>query len=188
MISWVAGNGLRARGVPSLNPLALFERQKWWGVSESFLIMEAPRRGLEMDRYILGGFADFKRKRSFIKHFAQWLSHLHQRNLYHQDMKTCNILVLENEGTWDFYLLDLEDIRLDERVDERHLFKSLLQLNTSIPKTMTRTDRLRFLKEYLHQQPLIRDVKNFIARLMKNSRERGIVYVSPQGVVVEKGS
>jgi tRNA A-37 threonylcarbamoyl transferase component Bud32 len=186
--SWVAGNGLTARGIPSLKPLALFERRKWWGVNESFLIMEASEKGLEMDRYILKGFGDFRKKKLFIKHFAQWLSHLHQRNLYHQDMKTCNILVSENGGTWDFYLLDLEDIRLDEKVDEKSLFKNLLQLNTSIPKTMTRTDRLRFLKEYLHQQLVIRDVKNFIDRLMKSSRERGIVYVSPQGVVAEKGS
>jgi MoxR-like ATPase len=103
-------------------------------------------------------------------------------------MKTCNILVSENEETWDFYLLDLEDIRLDEKVDEESLFKNLLQLNTSIPKTMTRTDRLRFLKEYLRQQPVIRDVKNLIVRLVKNSRKRGIVYVSPQGVIVEKWS
>jgi serine/threonine protein kinase len=186
--SWVAGNGLMARGIPSLNPLALFEQRKWWGVNESFLIMEASRKGLEMDRYILEGFVDFRKKRLFIKHFAQWLSHLHQRNLYHQDMKTCNILVSENGGTWDFYLLDLEDIRLDKKVDEKSLFKNFLQLNTSIPKTMTRTDRLRFLKEYLHEQPVIRDVKNFIIRLMENSRERGMVYVSSQGVVMEKWS
>jgi tRNA A-37 threonylcarbamoyl transferase component Bud32 len=186
--SWVAGNGLMARGIPSLNPLALFEQRKWWGVNESFLIMEASQKGLEMDRYILEGFVDFRKKRLFIKHFAQWLSHLHQRNLYHQDMKTCNILVSENGGTWDFYLLDLEDIRLDKKVDEKSLFKNFLQLNTSIPKTMTRTDRLRFLKEYLHEQPVIRDVKNFIIRLMENSRERGMVYVSSQGVVMEKWS
>ena len=186
--SWVAGNGMIARGIPSLNPLALLERRKWWGVNESFLIMETSEKGLEMDRYILGGFRDLKRKRLFTKRFAQWLSSLHQRNLYHRDMKTCNILVSENQETWDFFLLDLEDIRLDEKVDEKSLFKNLLQLNTSIPKTMTRTDRLRFLKEYLRQQPVIRDVKNLIVRLMKNSRERGIVYVSPQGVVVEKWS
>jgi tRNA A-37 threonylcarbamoyl transferase component Bud32 len=186
--SWVAGNGLMARGIPALNPLALYERRKWWAVNESFLIMETSGKGLEMDRYILEGFGDFRKKRLFINHFAQWLSHLHQRNLYHQDMKTCNILVSENGETWDFYLLDLEDIRLDEKVDEKSLFKNLLQLNTSIPKTMTRMDRLRFLKEYLHQQPVIRDVKNFIVRLMESSKGRGIVYVSPQGVIVEKWS
>ena len=148
--------------------------------------MEASEKGMEMDRYILRRLGDFRRKRLFVKHFAQWLSHLHQKNLYHRDMKTCNILVSENGETWDFHLLDLEDVRLDEKVDEKRLFKNLLQLNTSIPKTITRTDRLRFLKEYIHRQPVIRDDRHFINRLMKKSRERGVVYVSPQGVVEER--
>jgi tRNA A-37 threonylcarbamoyl transferase component Bud32 len=184
--AWIAGNGLMMRGIPSLRPLALLEQRNWWGSGESFFVMEASEKGLEMDRYILRGFGDFRRKWLFVKHFAQWLSHLHQRDLYHRDMKTCNILVSENGETWDFHLLDLEDVRLDEKVNEKRLFKNLLQLNTSIPKTITQTDRLRFLKEYIRHQPVIRDDKDFIYQLMRKSREREVVYVSAQGVVEER--
>jgi serine/threonine protein kinase len=147
--------------------------------------MEGSEKGLEMDRYILRGFGDLRRKRLFIKHIAQWLSHLHQKNLYHQDMKTCNILVSENGETWDFHLLDLEDVRLDEKVDEKRLFKNLLQLNTSIPKTITRTDRFRFFKEYTRIYSIVKNKKAFIDRLVEKSRERGVVYVSPEGMVEE---
>jgi tRNA A-37 threonylcarbamoyl transferase component Bud32 len=186
--AWVAGNGLVARGIPSLRPLALLEQSDWRGWRESFLVMEASEKGLEMDRYILGGLGDIRRKRLFIKDFAQWLLHLHEKHLYHQDMKTCNILVSQNGETWDFHLLDLEDVRLDEKVDEKGLFKNLLQLNTSIPKAISRTDRLRFFKAYIREQPMIRNEKDFVYRLLEKSRQRGVVYVSPQGVVEERGS
>jgi len=75
---------------------------------------------------------------------------------------------------------------LDEKVDERKLFKNLLQLNTSVPRLTTRTDRLRFVKNYLSSRPIIKDLKPFLNRLMEETRKRGIVYVSPEGVVIEK--
>jgi hypothetical protein len=183
--SWIGGNGLRARGIPSLNPFALVERRDWVGLRESFFLMEASEMGQELDRYIFGGLQDFPKRRRFIQTFAQWLSRFHQTGLYHRDMKTCNLLILENGGTWTFYLLDLEDLLLDGKVDEKELFRNLLQLNTSIPKGISRTDRLRFLKGYVAFRPIIKDEKGFIRQLIQKSRETGIVYISPQGVVEE---
>ena len=184
--AWVAGHGLRVRNIPSLKPLALVERRNWLGVNESFFLMEALEAGQEMDRYILKGFDHFHQKRGFIKTFAHWLSNFHQMGLFHKDMKACNIFVSKNRETWNFYLLDLEDVRLDEEVDEKKLFKNLLQLNTSIPKTLTRTDRLKFFREYVKQYPTVKNEEIFLYRLMGKSRARGVVYVSPEGVVEER--
>ena len=184
--SWIAGNGLKTRGIPSLGVLAFIEQRNSLGLHESFFLMEASETGQELDRYLFKGFRDFKKKKYFIITFAQWIFHFHNKGLYHQDMKACNILVSENGESWDFYFLDLEDVLLNEKVDEKRLFINFLQLNTSIPKSVTRTDRLRFLKEYLRLQPMVRNEKNFIKRLIKKSRERGFVYVSPYGVVEEK--
>jgi tRNA A-37 threonylcarbamoyl transferase component Bud32 len=183
--AWVGGNGLRARGIPSLNPLALVEKRDWLGLRESFFLMEALENGQELDRYIFEGLKDFRKRRHFIQIFSQWLSRFHQTGLYHRDMKTCNLLISEIGGTWTFHLLDLEDLLLDENVKEKKLFKSFLQLNTSIPKAISRADRLRFLKGYTSVRPIIRDEKVFIRQLIQKSRERGIVYVSPQGVMEE---
>jgi len=183
--AWLGGNGLGARGIASVRPLALVENRDWLGVKESLLLMEALDSSQEMDRYILKGFKDFNAKMLFIRNFAQWLSSLHQKRIYHRDMKACNILVSENRETWNFHLLDLEDILLDEKVNEKKLFKNLLQLNTSTPSLMTRTDRLRFFKAYQDQHPIIKNEKGFLFRLIKKSKERGIVYVSPHGVVEE---
>ena len=183
--AWLAGNGLRARGIPSLLPLAFVERKNWFGLTETFLVMETHEIGRELDRYILEGLKDVRKKRLFIKTFAQWLSHFHRMNLYHQDMKTCNILISEDGETWDFHLLDLEDVRLDEKVDGKKLSKNLLQLNTSTPRNITGVDRFRFFREYLRSNPIVKDERIFLKQLIKESQRRGLVYVSPHGVVVE---
>jgi len=176
---------MRSRGLSTLKPLALVERKSWSGLEESTLFMEALADDLEMDRYILKGFADLNKKRLFIKTFAHWLGGLHKMNLYHKDMKTCNILVSEREETWDFHLLDFEDIRMNEKVNWRKLFRNFLQLNTSTPKVMTKVDRYRFISKYLHLNPIVKDQKGFVRTLVEESRRRGLVYVSPQGVVTE---
>jgi serine/threonine protein kinase len=183
--SWVGSHGLRVRGIPSLTPLALVEKRKWWGLRESFFLMETSEIGQEMDRYVLERLGDLQKKRLFTKGFAQWLSRLHRRGVFHKDMKTCNILISENGGGWKFHLLDQEDISLDQEVGPGKLFKSFLQLNTSTPRTVTRTDRLRFLKEYLRENPILNHPDEFVQKLMKESRRRGIVYVSSQGVIEE---
>jgi hypothetical protein len=184
--AWVAANGLRARGIPTLKPLALVERKDWMGLKESFLFMEAPASDLEMDRYVLKGFEGLGRKRFFIKTFARWLGGLHKMSVYHKDMKTCNIFVSEKGEAWDFHLLDFEDIRLDEKVNREKLFRNFLQLNTSTPRVMTKADRFRFFREYLCLNPIVKDERAFLGGLMDESRHRGLVYVSPQGVVTER--
>ena len=186
MRAWISGNGLRARGFPTLKPLGLAEKRDYLGLKESFYFMEVLEKAQELDRFISKGFDDFKKKRDFIRTFTQWLYHFHKMGLYHKDMKTCNILASENGDSWDFRLLDLEDVVLDKRVTEKGLFRSLLQLNTSTPRIMTRSDRLRFFKEYHRLNPIVRNRKILLKRLVEESHKRGLVYVSPQGVVIEK--
>jgi tRNA A-37 threonylcarbamoyl transferase component Bud32 len=183
--AWIAGNGLITRGIPSLKPFALVEKRDWLGLRESFFLMEASETGQELDRYLFRGFRDLKGKRLFIKAFAQWLSHLHKMDLYHQDMKTCNVLVSENDPTWNFYLLDLDDVRLDEKVDEKKLFRNLLQLNASTPKIMTKTDRLRFFHQYLIHRPISLNDERLIRQVAQETARRGVVYVAPWGIVEE---
>jgi tRNA A-37 threonylcarbamoyl transferase component Bud32 len=183
--AWIAGNGLIVRGIPFLKPFALAERRGWLGLRESFLLMETSETGQELDRYLFKGFKDLRGKRLFIKAFAQWVSQFHKMDLYHEDMKTCNILVSQNGASWNFHLLDLEDILLDEKVAEKSLFKNFLQLNASTPKIITRTDRLRFFREYLTHRSVALDKERMVRKIVRETRKRGIVYVAPWGVVEE---
>jgi len=186
MRAWIAGNGLRAREVRSVKPLGLVERRDWLGLMESFFVMEALEGNQELDRYIIQSLEDFRMRRHFIKSFAQWLSQFHKKSLHHRDMKTCNILVGRDGEGWGFYPLDLEDVRLDEEVGEKEVFGSFLQLNTSTPKMVTTTDRFRFLRAYLRLNPVVKDRKSFLRRLIHESKRREVVYVAPWGVVTER--
>jgi tRNA A-37 threonylcarbamoyl transferase component Bud32 len=183
--AWVAANGLRARRMRALKLLGFVKQKGWLGAREGFLMMEALENGQEMDRYLVKGFDDFRNKRRFICTFAQWLSQLHYKGIYHQDMKTCNIWVSEKGGGWDFTLLDLEDVVLDETVDEKRLFRTCLQLNTSIPGRISRADRLRFLRQYLANRSVSLKKRKWAKEMMEETRKRGILYVAPWGVVRE---
>lgn len=174
--AWIGGNGLAARGVPSILLFAYVEKRNWFGAIEGFLLMEAPEDAREMDRYILGGFGDVQSKRCFIETFARWLANLHENNIYHRDMKACNILVSKHGETWKFLLLDLDDIILDMRVGANELSRNLLQLNTSTPRQMMRTDRLRFFKSYHERRPVVGNRKGFLSRIVRKSRARGMDY------------
>ncbi|MGB9628828.1 MAG: lipopolysaccharide kinase InaA family protein, partial [Thermodesulfobacteriota bacterium] len=183
MKAWVNGNGLIVRGMATLKPLGVAEERGSLGLRQSFFLMEALGEGQELDRYLFNEFQNILGKRLFVKTFARWVAHLHKMSIYHRDMKACNILVSKNEGSWNFHLLDLEDVRLDRKVKEKELFKNFLQLNTSIPRTVTKTDRLRFLKNYFWFNPVMEYNKEWILRLIQKSKERGVVYVTPHGVV-----
>ena len=184
--AWIGGNGLKARGISSVQPLALVERNHWLGPKESFFLMETLEGSQELDRYILQGLGDFKRKRIFIRAFAGWLADLYHKGIYHKDMKTCNFLVYEKQTSWDFYLLDLEDVKFGQRVTKRKLFKNFFQLNTSTPRIISRTDRLWFAKECLGRIPDIKNAKRLLRQVAQESLGRDVVYVSPHGTVVEK--
>jgi tRNA A-37 threonylcarbamoyl transferase component Bud32 len=186
MRAWISGNGLSARGVTALKPFGLAEKRDWLGLRESFFVMEVLEGAQELDRYVINGLNESKERKRFVKRFAQWLSHCHGKRLYHRDMKTCNMLVLKDGEGWNFYFLDLEDIRFDKRVSERDLFKNFLQLNTSSPKIITTRDRFRFFRDYLALCPIVRDKKSFLRRLIGESKQRDLVYVSPQGTVIER--
>ena len=184
--SWVGSHGLRVRGIPSLTAFALVEKRRWWGIRESFFLMETSETGREMDGYILERLGDLQKKRLFTKAFAQWLSHVHQKGIFHRDMKACNILISENGKGWKFLLLDQEDISLGEKVGEKQIFRSFLQLNTSTPKKVTTTDRFRFMRAYLKLNAVVKDRKSFLRRLIAESKRRELVYVAPWGVVSER--
>jgi tRNA A-37 threonylcarbamoyl transferase component Bud32 len=182
--SWIGANALLVREIPSVTPLALVERWTWIGLRESFFLMEAGR-DREMDRYLSTELRDFAVKRRFIRSFGRWLAEFHKLDMFHKDMKTCNILVSENEDVWNFTLLDLEDLLVDRKVGESELFRNLLQLNASIPKMLTRADRLRFLHQYLSLRPVSLDKKRFVRKIIRETLKRGTVYVAPWGVVKE---
>lgn len=186
--SWVAGNLLFSRGICPLKPLAYAERRNLRILQEAFFVTESPADDMEMDRYLIRRFEKHPRDdlRRFVTEFASWIGSLHGAGIYHRDLKTCNILVREEAGGWRFSLIDLEDVIREARIGVDRIHRNLVQINCSVPRFVSYGDRVRFLKGYLRVNPVAMNEREFIRRVLEESRKRGVVYVSPTGVVIEE--
>jgi tRNA A-37 threonylcarbamoyl transferase component Bud32 len=184
---WLMGNGLVVRGIDGITPQALLERRRWGFLQEAFLLMESPPRCVELDRYMIKAFEtqgqDATRKGVFLHALAKFVAELYLLNISHKDLKTCNIMVQEVEDTWNFGLVDMDDVCLDKKIRKRRLLKELVQLHTSTPLVIDMQDRIRFLVRYLQ---LIKKngIWDTIKGVIKGSKGRELVYVTPHGDVI----
>jgi len=186
--AWIAGNGLRVYGFNTPLPLALIEKRILGIPTDSYLIMEEVKDSLEMDRYILKNFdnrKDIKKKKALISHFAKTLGEMHNHNIFHHDLKTCNIMVKENEKRFNFTFLDFDKVSFREEITVRKRVKNLIQINLSTPRLFTLSDRLRCLNEYLDLCGIANEKKNILREVINLSKREKILYVSFQGDVTE---
>ena len=183
---WLMGNGLVVRGIGGVIPQALLEKRRRGLLQEAFLIMETPPGYSELDRYLVMAFAaqrDDTRREAFLDAFADFMAHLYLQGIIHRDLKTCNIMVREGSDTWHFGLVDMDDVRLDKKINLRRFLKGLIQLHTSTPLFMEMSDRIKFLRRYL--QLIGRDdIREIMREVIKGSRDRQLVYVAPDGDVI----
>jgi serine/threonine protein kinase len=181
------GNGLVVRGITAIKPQALLERSRGGVRREAFLIMETPPGYVELDRYLVRSFEDSRhgktKTRAFLRALAVFMALLLKLRISHRDLKTCNIMVREARDTWDFGLVDMDDVQLDKEIRHGRLLKTLVQLNTSTPLFIDMRNRIRFLSRYLN---LIKryNVRGIVRSVIKGSKGRELVYVTPKGDMI----
>jgi serine/threonine protein kinase len=179
MRSWVRGQGFRERGLPTARPLAVLERRKHGLCREGYLLMEKIDNAQGLHEFLaeLPRLAQPRRLailRRQIDQVATVLRELHRRCLSHRDLKAANILVSRDDHSFyspfsdrawatgspgllplfatSVWLIDLVGVRLYGRLPRGRKVQNLARLNASFPVggSLTRTDRLRFLRTYLH--------------------------------------
>ena len=186
--NWFNGWGLIKRGVNAPSPLAFGEKGKLLS-KESIFIMEDLSHFPKLDHYIAKKFQSkgftLKEKRDFVKSFAFFMKKLiFCLDIYHADLKTCNILVEEKkEGDWKFWLLDFDRIRFGKKVSKRRVIKNLVQLNNSTPRVFSLTNRIRFIKYMIKEKTYLKEI---FQKVKKISIEKPIIYTSPKGDVIER--
>jgi hypothetical protein len=127
-----------------------------------------------------------KKKRTFINDFAKTIARMHNRNVFHSDLKTCNIMVKEEDyKSFDFIFLDFDKVAFDEEISIRKRIKNLTQINLSTPGCITITDRFRFLREYLNQCNMADEKKTMLREIINISKTEKKLYVSFKGDVTE---
>jgi len=137
--------------------------------------------GEEMDRYLHRQYGQriIPERKLLIERLARFFHSMFQKNIIHKDCKGCNIFVCEG---MQFRLLDIEDVAFRE-IDEERLIKMLVQLNTTIPRSVGFNDRMRFFLRLTSIMTI--DRKKIFSQVIKRSLRQVIVYEGTQGLTRE---
>jgi hypothetical protein len=169
------------QGVRVARPAALAMKGRWPFIRESYLLMEDLSAATRLDLYVLSHFAgrlDAEQraaKRDFVRRCARFVRDLHRRGIYHGDLKAVNMFVRPNEhGTPLFFLVDYDKVDFGSRVNRRRRIKNLAQLAASVAVLITRTDRLRFFRQYAPDPETLAE-KRLYAREVEKALEKKIV-------------
>jgi len=98
---------------------------------------------------------------------------LHDRGIYHADLKSNNILAAaDGSKSWKFYFVDLDRVFFSTKISFYQRANNLAQLNASISKLMTVKDRLKFFYFYAKDTQLYHDRKKYYQKILKISRTK----------------
>src|SRR5262249_22296622 len=152
--AWYAGADLVACGIGVPPLVAAVEERRFGLLRRSFLLtreVTAARRADEawhLLRALPDGPGPRAARRAFARELGRLVQRLHAARVYHPDLKDYNLLVRERDGHRAWVLLDLEGVRFG-RVSPRRRVKNLMQLDRTIGRLASATDRLRTLAAYL---------------------------------------
>jgi len=164
---WHAIISLHEAGVPTLTPVAFGE------VGErSLLLTDDLRTDLTLFDWARApsaaaaghAAARLPGKRAIIARVAAIVRRMHDSGIHHQDLFLHHILVCGEPVRLDMRIIDPGRAWRHDRLSLRWIVKDLAQLNASAG-SLTRADRLRFLRLYLGRpfRPLDRMLAFFVA-------------------------
>lgn len=152
---WRMGHALLHRDVATARPLAVLERR--WGpfVRDSLLITEALPDAVDLEAYLRQQGARrtaaewYALKRDLCARLVAKLQRLQERGFDHRDCKASNILVLASPPR-KLMWIDMDGLRYAGPLSHERRCQPLVRLHVSLLGVpgLTRTDRVRFLKDY----------------------------------------
>jgi hypothetical protein len=116
---------------------------------------------------------DLRDYRTLIHEFGRTIGKMHARGIFHGDLRLGNILAGKFEGKWRFFFLDNERTRKFIWLRPRLRLKNLVQVNMILTKALMDSDRWRFFRCYLDENPDIRRSRKIWAhKIIKKTRYR----------------
>ena len=142
--SWIAGQSVRDRGLPTARPLAVLHRTRAGLPREGYLIFEFVADADDLPRAIAGATLDGRRQ--LLDDLGRLIRDLHDRGVSHRDLKAPNILVAGGKPI----LIDLVGVGLGLHVSDRERIRNLARLTASslASPVISNSDRLRLLRAY----------------------------------------
>jgi serine/threonine protein kinase len=149
---------LSRAGISTATPLAVIEFRSGGMLDSSFFLSREVPLAKTVDAYWrenltpLAGVERFRSRRKFLAALAALVVDLHERRIYHNDLKDANILVKDSSSGVRFSLLDVEGVRRCWYLSRRRRVKNVVQLNRTLGKFLSRTGKLFFLNSYLRRR------------------------------------
>jgi tRNA A-37 threonylcarbamoyl transferase component Bud32 len=178
--SWIAGNALLDRGLPTARPLVMLHRRRFGLPTVGYLLCEKVADAVELPDTI--PTRDPRTLRRRIDRLGQLLACMHDRQLAHRDLKAANLLMDSQEQFW---FIDLVGMECDIAPSTERRLRDLTRLAVSFASDprIRNTDRLRFLRAYfawgLHGsagwKSTWRTLADAVARKIDRNRKRGRV-------------
>jgi len=105
-------------------------------------------------------------KRRFIVSLGQTIGKMHAGGIFHGDLRTGNVFARRINGEWEFFFLDNERTRRYRRIGRYLRIKNLVQINMLEPGSISATERMRFFKAYLKENPVLKADYKWLARVV----------------------
>lgn len=186
-VEWEMMNTLLARGVAASVHLAYGKRRQWgFLIDENLIVKEIPNClpfHAYIERYCLGTLSKDKilQKRALLKKLANFIRHIHDKNIDHRDFHGGNILVTEpDKGELIFHLIDLHKAWVCRRLSLRRKVDNLANICDTPRYLLSKTDCLRLIKHYLGHDNLSaaskerKKFKNFASKIFKRAARRQV--------------
>jgi tRNA A-37 threonylcarbamoyl transferase component Bud32 len=150
---------MRSQGIPTVRPLALGERRSLGILAESFLVTEANPNHQTLYE-LIEQHAQGRRpippadRQAIARELARLTALLHARGLEHRDLHERNIVVEQvtdakmGESRFHLRILDLHELRQHRELDWTKTLHELARLGRYFSIRSSRSDRLRFLRQY----------------------------------------
>jgi serine/threonine protein kinase len=147
---------LAAIGVPTITPVALGEQRKRKFLFENYLVTPAISDTIPLDEFVERRLPEWPEpnrsciRRKLARAVALMTAQLHNAGFLHHDFHPGNILLRVNPaGLPELFMIDLDAMRKCRRVTWKLARQNLALLDHYFWLRSSRTDRYRFLKEYL---------------------------------------
>ena len=177
-----------ARGVATVEPLALAERADGLGSGESYFITRSLDETTQLNDFLEQELPTYseplrtKIRQTLPNTLGRFIAQLHNAGILHNDLHCGNILIRPQEDhPPTLFLIDLQSVQLLSPLNWTRSRKNLVILNRWLMVRAGRTDRLRFWKAYFASRQLFagsrdRDLFRHLARQLETLTERSNKY------------
>lgn len=193
--AWKAGLMLEGYGFHCASSVVVGEKRRWGRLVDSLLVateVKAPSiieflekwadasrdtDAIRRDTDAIRRDTDaIRTKRRLIGALGGEVGRMHLLGILHGDLLPGNILVDESEGKARFVFLDNDrTAKFIRNLPDKLVVRNLVQLGRFVLPGVTLTDRLRFFKAYIEQNPRFKDrEKDLLRRIVRKTRRRVI--------------